>query len=156
MVQVYFAQPDLCLIFNMKFESDRKIAFVVALITGFLGLSNLMMAIAIPDKEPKIFLGLAAAALLIVSAVAFGWKKVVKINKQQGFVEQSKQIYSWGKTTLHQLVEFKAVGIISASRSNTQGVNLVTYYVQLIGRNKNLTLPGSNTNLQAVQNEGKK
>ena len=133
----------------MEFRSDKLIGIAAGLITGFIGVFNLMLFVTFADQGVPFFLGLLGVIFIIVSSAAFTFRKLVRISKEGILVERAIRALFWKKIQLLPIEAFHGIGITKGSRGRIGSGPTTIYCVQLLGR-KNVSIPGSSPDLGTV------
>ena len=132
----------------MEFRSNRLIGIAVGLITGIIGVFLLSFLI-LANQEAPFYLGPLGIMFTIISAAAFTFRKLVRIDKEQISVERAIGAFFWKKMQLLPIKDFEGVGITKGSSSSKYSGPKTVYFVQLLGR-KNVSIPGSSPNLGSI------
>lgn len=133
----------------MEFTSNRLIGIAVGLIAGFIGIFNLLFFLTLSDQGAPFFLGLLGIIFIIISIVAFTFRKLVRIDKERIRVERAIRAFFWKKTELFPIEDFNGIGITKGSRGHKNSGPTTIYFVHLLGK-KNVSIPGSSPNLGAI------
>jgi len=133
----------------MEFKSNRLVGIAVGVIAGFIGVFNLLFFLTLGDQGAPFFLGLLGIIFIIVSIVAFTFRKLVRIDKERILVERAIRALFWKKIELFGIEEFNGIGITKGSRGHKYSGPTTIYFVQLLGR-KNVSIPGSSGDLGAI------
>lgn len=133
----------------MEFRSNKLIGIAVGLITGFIGVFNLLLFVMFSDQGAPFFLGLLGVIFIIISIAAFTFRKIVRIDKERVLVERAIRAFFWKKVQLIPIEDFNGIGITTGSRSTKYSRPTTIYFVQLLGR-KNVSIPDSSPDLGTV------
>lgn len=133
----------------MEFRSNKLICIAAGLVTGIIGVFNLMLFVMFSDQGAPFFLGVLGVVFIIISIAAFTFRKVVRIDKDVILVERAINAFFWKKVQLFPVKAFNGIGITTGSRSNKYSGPKTIYFVQLLGR-KNVSIPGSSPDLGTV------
>ena len=133
----------------MEFRSNKLICIAAGVITGFIGVFNLMLYVTFSDQGAPSFLGVLGGIFIIISITAFTFRKIVRIEKEGVLVERAIGAFFWKKVQLIPVGDFNGIGITTGSRSTTYSGPTTIYFVQLLGR-KNISIPGSSPDLDTV------
>ena len=133
----------------MEFRSNKLICIAAGLITGFIGVFNLMLFVTFSDQGASLFLGVLGVVFIIISIAAFTFRKTVRIDKEAVLVERAIGAFFWKQVQLIPIKDFNGIGITTGSRSNKYSRPTTIYLIQLLGR-KNVSIPGSSPDLDTV------
>ena len=133
----------------MEFRSNRLICIAAGLITGFIGVFNLMLFVTFSEQGAPLFLGVLGVIFIIISIAAFTFRKIVRIDKEGVLVERAIRAFFWKQVQLIPIGDFSKIGITTGSRSGEYSGPTTIYCIQLLGR-KNVSIPGSSHDLGAV------
>jgi len=133
----------------MEFRSNKLIGIAVGLITGFIGVFNLLMFLTFSDQGAPFFLGLLGIIFIIISVAAFTFRKLVRIDKKRILVERAIRALFWKKIQLFAIEDFNGIGITKGSRGHKYSGPTTIYFVQLLGR-ENVSIPGSSPDLGTI------
>ena len=100
----------------MEFTSNKLIGIAVGLITGFIGVFNLMFFLMFSDQGAPFFLGLLGVIFIIVSSAGFTFRKLVRIDKERMLVERAIKAFFWKNIQLFPIRAFDGIGITKGSR----------------------------------------
>jgi hypothetical protein len=121
----------------MEFRSDRGTSIFVGLIAGALCAVNLAIFFVFREEGWEWFSGFIDLLTFYISAAAFTYSNVVRIDKQGNTVEKIIKALFWEKRRMRMASNFRRVGIATAGG----GPGNVQYFVQLLG-SKNINIPG--------------
>jgi hypothetical protein len=133
----------------MEFKSERLTAFMVGLIAGFIGVFNLLLVVMFRDEGAPLFLGVLGMFLILVSGVAFTFRKLVRIGTEGIEVERAIKALFWKRKEYFRVEDFEKIGITTATRGDIGSGPTTLYFVQLLGR-KNVSIPGSSHNFSEI------
>jgi hypothetical protein len=133
----------------MEFRSNRLVGIAVGLITGFIGVFNLLFFLTLADQGAPLFLGLLGIIFVMISIAAFTFRKLVRIDKERILVERAIGALLWKQIQFFPIEDFNGIGITKGSRSNKYSGPTTIYFVQLLGR-KNVSIPGSSPDLGTI------
>jgi hypothetical protein len=121
----------------VEFRSNKLVGIFAGLVTGAIAAFNLAFFFIITGEGRQWFLGLIGFLFLLISAAAFTYSNVVRIDKQGNLVEKITKALFWEKRQMRMASNFRGVGIATAGGSGGR----VKYLVQLLGP-KNMHIPG--------------
>jgi hypothetical protein len=130
--------------FHLSPELPRAAGFVLGLSGGGL----MFFSIAFSREGAPAFLGVIGLTLLVVSVGCFTFRKIVRMDKRTGTIEQSLSMFLWNKTVRYSVADFRGVGIGMAGHLGGYATS-TRYLVQLLG-SSNLNIPGMSGNKQAI------
>ena len=133
----------------MEFRSNKLICIAAGVITGFIGIFNVMLYLTFSDQGAPLFLGVLGVVFILISIAAFTFRKIVRIDKEAVLVERAIGAFFWKKVQLIPIKDFNEIGITTGSRSNKYSGPTTIYFIQLLGR-KNVSIPGSSPDLGTV------
>jgi hypothetical protein len=137
----------------IEFRSNKLIGIATGLVIGIIG-SFMLLFLMFADEGVPFYLGPLGIIFIILSIAAFTFRKVVRIDKERILVERAIKAFFWKKIQLFPIKDFDGVGITTGSRSSKYSGPKIVYFVQLLGR-KNVSIPGSSTNLDRVLSRAK-
>jgi len=132
----------------MEFRSNKLVGIAAGLVTAIIG-GFLLFFVTFADQGAPFYLGPLGIVFIIISIVAFTFRKVVRIDKEQILVERAIRAFFWKKIQPFAIKDFEGIGITTGSRSNKHSGPKIIYFVQLLGR-KNVSIPGSSPDLGTV------
>lgn len=135
---------------GLEFHSNRQVAIAAGLVLGVSGAPWLFISFALPGEGvPGYLLSLGLLSLLL-AAICFTFRIVVRMDRRTGRIERSLSTFFWEQTRRYSVLDFRGVGIGMAGGSS--GVNMAPrgkYFVQLLG-STNLNIPGMSSNKESV------
>jgi hypothetical protein len=93
----------------MEFTSNKLIGIAIGLITGFIGVFNLLLFLTFADQGAPFFLALLGGIFIIISSAAFTFRKVVRIDKERILVERAIRAFLWKKRQLIPIEDFDGI-----------------------------------------------
>jgi hypothetical protein len=134
----------------MEFRSNRETSILMGLIAGALCAVDLAIFFVFREKGWQWFEGFMGLLTFYISAAAFTYSNVVRIDKQGNLVEKITKALFWEKRQTRMASNFRGVGIATAGG----GPGNVSYFVQLLG-SKNMNIPGFNLDYEEVLRKAK-
>ena len=129
----------------MEFRSSRSTSIFIGLIVGALCAVNIAIFFVFREKGWQWFEGFMSLLLFGISAAAFTYSNVVRIDKQRNLVEKITKALFWEKRQIRMASNFRGVGIATAGG----GPGNVQYFIQLLG-SKNINIPGFDPDYEDV------
>jgi hypothetical protein len=121
----------------VEFRSNKFVSIFAGLVTGAISAFNLAFFFIIIGEGRQWFLGFIGFLFLLISAAAFTYSNVLRIDKQGNLVEKITKALFLEKRKARRVSNFRGVGIATAGG----GGGRAKYLVQLLG-SKNMTVPG--------------
>ena len=134
----------------MEFRSNRETSILMGLIAGALCAVDLAIFFVFREEGLEWFSGFVGLLLFCISAAAFTYSNVVRIDKQGNIVEKITKALFWEKRQTRVASNFRGVGIATAGG----GGGHVKYFLQLLG-SKNMNIPGFNLDYEEVLRKAK-
>ena len=129
----------------MEFRSNKEMSIFFGAIAAALSACNFAFFYIFREHGISWFDGLIGLFILLISAAAFTYSNVVRIDKQGNLVEKITKTLFWEKRQTRMASNFRGVGIATAGG----GPGNVSYFVQLLG-SKNMNIPGLNLDYEEV------
>lgn len=127
----------------MEFRSDKETSIFLGVGAGALSAFNFAFFFIFREDGISWFDGFISFFILLISAAAFTYSNVVRIDKQGNIVEKITKALFWEKRQMRMASNFRGVGIATAGGSSGG------YFVQLLG-SKNMNIPGFDPNYKKV------